>query len=106
MCKLIEGSLKPFGFTEGDGLNCFAHSVLSNKHVLVAAEKGKVLLFENAELKTTYSIQELVKEADEDFHDEEIEEEREISALITFSGGFICSYGNNAVYILEQQPLE
>ena len=78
MCKLIEGSLKPFGFTEGDGLNCFAHSWLSNIHVLVAAEKGKVLLFENSELETTYSIQQLVKDADEDFHDEEIEEERKL----------------------------
>lgn len=24
--------------------------------------------------------------------------------MITFSGGFICSYGKSAVYILEQQP--
>ena len=29
-------------------------------------------------------------------------EGREISSLITFSGGFICSYGNNTVYVLEQ----
>ena len=106
MCKLIEGNLKPYGFIKGDSLNCLAHSWLSNKHVLVATERGKVLLFEEAELKTTYSIQELVKETDEDFLDDEIEEEREISALITFSGGFICSYGNNAVYIVEQVPAE
>ena len=31
---------------------------------------------------------------------------REITAIITYSGGFICSYGNSAVYILEQQPGE
>ena len=24
--------------------------------------------------------------------------------MITYSGGFICSYGTSAVYILEQQP--
>ena len=29
---------------------------------------------------------------------------REISCLITFSGGFICSYGLNNVYIVEQIP--
>ena len=29
---------------------------------------------------------------------------REVTSLITFSGGFICSYGSNSVYIVEQQP--
>ena len=31
--------------------------------------------------------------------------EREVTSLITFSGGFICSYGSNSVYIVEQQPV-
>ena len=28
--------------------------------------------------------------------------EREISSLITFGNGFICSYGNNTVWVVEQ----
>ena len=71
MRKLIEGNLKPFGFmkvsifhftidsqmnskpkcqknvfdvhiVQGDALVCLDHSWLSSRHVLVAAEKGKV----------------------------------------------------------------
>ena len=29
---------------------------------------------------------------------------RDISCLITYSGGFICSYGVNTVYVVEQIP--
>ena len=29
---------------------------------------------------------------------------REVSCLLTYSGGFICSFGVNSVYVLEQQP--
>ena len=49
LCRLIEGVLKTFEFTKGDQMNCFSHDWLSPRHVLVATEKGKVLLFEDAE---------------------------------------------------------
>ena len=42
-----------------------------------------------------------LRDADQD-SSEGVEEEREISSLITFGGGFICSYGNNTVYVMEQ----
>ena len=64
MCKLIEGNLKPFGFLKGEGLSCSDHSWLSNKHVLVAGDNGKVYLFEDAELKTVYNLNDLVAEVE------------------------------------------
>lgn len=106
MCKLIEGNLKPFGFTKGDILNCHCHAWYTPKHLLVVTEAGKVLLFEEAEMRTSYCVGDLVQEVDSDVTEEEAARQREISALICYSGGFICSYGNNAVYVLEQQPLE
>ena len=111
MCKLIEGNLKPFGFMKGEGLSCLAHSWLSNKHVLVAGDAGKVYLFEDAELKTIYNLSELVSDTEPDTDlllsdNNAVDklEKREITCLITYSGGFICSYGSNCVYVVEQQP--
>ena len=49
MCKLIEGNLKPFGFLKGEALSCLDHSWLSNRHVLVAGEGGKVSYYINIE---------------------------------------------------------
>ena len=39
-----------------------------------------------------------IREVDEDVQTGD----REISSLITFGGGFICSYGNNTVWVVEQ----
>ena len=64
MCKLIEGNLKPFGFLKGDGLCCLDHAWLSNKHVLVAGDGGKIYLFEEAELKSVYNLANLVSETE------------------------------------------
>ena len=45
-----------------------------------------------------YSIFFTIREVDEDVQTGD----REISSLITFGGGFICSYGNNTVWVVEQ----
>jgi hypothetical protein len=46
---------------QGDSLVCLAHAWLSNRHVLVASAGGKVLLFEDAELKATLALEEVVR---------------------------------------------
>ena len=106
LCRLIEGVLKTFGFTKGDQMNCFSHDWLSPRHVLVATEKGKVLLFEDAELKSTYSMEELTRQEDPDLLEDPKEDtgHKEIGALISYSGGFIASYGKDTVYVFEQLP--
>ena len=76
MCKLIEGTLRPFGFMKGEGLNCLAHSWLSNKHLLVAGEAGKVILFEEAELKTIYNLEELIADTEEQILDNKLDLDR------------------------------
>ena len=58
---LFLGVLKPFGFLKGDQLVCHSHGWLSPRHVLVATEHGKILLFEDAELKSSYSMEELTR---------------------------------------------
>ena len=40
---------------------CHSHGWLSPRHVLVATEHGKILLFEDAELKSSYSMEELTR---------------------------------------------
>ena len=70
MCKLIEGTLRPVGFMKGDSLVCLAHTWLSNKHLLVGSQAGKVILFEEAELRTVYSLNELIAETEEGAEDD------------------------------------
>ena len=85
MCKLIEGNLKPFGFMKGEGLSCLAHSWLSNKHVLVAGDGGKVYLFEEAELKTVYNMAELAADVDSGIGQEvDITEKRALFQMASF----------------------
>ena len=76
--------MKPFGFLKGDQLVCYSHGWLSPRHVLVATENGKILLFEDAELKSSYSIDDLTKSDDVDIIDDEgaVAEHREVGALI------------------------
>ena len=46
-----------------------AHTWLSNKHLLVAAESGKIILFEEAELKTIYHLPELIADTEDQSQD-------------------------------------
>ena len=73
------GTLKPFGFLKGDQLVCYSHAWLSPRHVLVATEHAKILLFEDAELKSTYSIEELTRTEDQDQVKEDDHEVREVN---------------------------
>lgn len=83
---------------------CYSHTWLSPRHLLVATEHGKILLFEDAELKSTYSIEELTKSEDPDAAGDAgaCHEVREVGALISYSAGFIASYGQDVVFVFEQ----
>ena len=98
----FSGILKPFGFLKGDQLVCYSHGWLSPRHVLVATERGKILLFEDAELKSTYAMEELTRTEEPDLEKEAGAEAREVGALMAYSGGFIASYGQDMVFVFEQ----
>ena len=102
----ILGVLKPFGFTKGDQLNCLSHDWLSPRHVIVATERGKIIIFEDAELKSSYSLEELTKTEDTELLEKEDGVPKEAGALISYSGGFIASYGRDDVFVFEQLPSE
>ena len=81
---------------------CYSHGWLSPRHVLVATERGRILLFEDAELKSTYAMEELTRTEEPDMDKEAGTEVREVGALIAYSGGFIASYGQDMVFVFEQ----
>ena len=56
MCRLTEGVLKPFGFAKGEHHQMTCHDWLSSRHVLIGTKTGKVLVLEEAELKTTLDV--------------------------------------------------
>ena len=59
-------------------------------------------MFEDAELKSTYAIDELTRTEEPDMDKEAGTEAREVGALIAYSGGFIASYGQDMVFVFEQ----
>lgn len=82
-----------------------SHDWLSPRHLIVTADRGKILLFEDAELKSTYSMEELTKTEDTELLDSKQDgAPKEAGALISYSGGFIASYGREEVFVFEQLP--
>ena len=81
-----------------------SHDWLSPRHVIVATERGKIIIFEDAELKSSYSLEELTKTEDTELLEKEDGVPKEAGALISYSGGFIASYGRDDVFVFEQLP--
>ena len=52
-------------------MNCLSHDWLSPRHVIVATERGKIIIFEDAELKSSYSLEELTKTEDTELLEKE-----------------------------------
>lgn len=103
MCRLTEGVLKQFGFQKAEHHSMICHDWIGPRHVLIGTKVGKVLIMEDAELKSTVDIINLIEnsnvslssmseaEGSESKHGCKNAEQREISSLISFKGGFICS---------------
>ena len=64
MCRLTEGVLKQFGFQKAEHHSMLCHDWLSSRHVTIGTKSGKVLLLEDAELKTTIDIISLIESSD------------------------------------------
>ena len=114
MCRLTEGVLKQFGFQKAEHHSMICHDWLGPRHVLIGTKVGKILIMEDAELKTSVDIINLIDNShlisnssmsESETADVKIKsaERREISALISFKGGFICSLGSGRAVIVETQ---
>ena len=114
MCRLTEGVLKQFGFQKAEHHSMICHDWLGPRHVLIGTKVGKILIMEDAELKTSVDIINLIDNShlisnssmsESETADVKIKsaEKREISALISFKGGFICSLGSGRAVIVETQ---
>ena len=51
-----EGSLKQFAFTKVEPLNYLSHTWLSEERLLLGTDKGKVQLFEVADLRNEFIV--------------------------------------------------
>ena len=113
MCRLTEGVLKQFGFQKAEHHSMTCHDWLSPRHVCIGTKVGKILIMEDAELKTSADIIGLVdtshiapssvSEVSETSEQLGIRnaEHREIHALISFKGGFIVSLGSGRAVMVE-----
>jgi alcohol dehydrogenase class IV len=117
MCRLTEGVLKQFGFQKAEYHSLLCHDWLGSRHVIIGSKVGKILIMEDAELKCTTDIISLIENSDisissvsmsdSDSSPAELKagirtaEHKEINALISFKGGFICSLGSGRAVVIE-----
>ena len=133
MCRLTEGVLKPFGFAKGEHHQMACHDWLSSKHVLIGTKTGKVLVLEDAELKSTVDVFAVIQIASAEpasllqtsapgvkerggslstfsissGSSSVVSEEKFINSLIAFKTGFVCSVGAGKVAVFElEKPLK
>ena len=62
MCRLTEGILKPFGFSKSEHHVMLCHDWLTPRHVTIGTKAGKILLLEDAELKQTVDVGQMVQQ--------------------------------------------
>lgn len=117
MCRLTEGVLKQFGFQKAEHHSMLCHDWLGPRHVIIGTKVGKILIMEDAELKTTVDFISLIDSSDisassstavttsdiseKSKHGVVTAEHREINSLITFKGGFICALGSGRAVVVE-----
>jgi len=110
--RYTEGNLKQFGYSKSDPQNCLCHAWVSEERVMVGTETGRLLLFENGEVKMDFvadmptgsiaeasgsrmNISEDGKRSSEGLN-------TKITAIAAFSKGFACASGVGTVHLFEK----
>uniref|UniRef100_H2ZKC6 Cilia- and flagella-associated protein 57 n=1 Tax=Ciona savignyi TaxID=51511 RepID=H2ZKC6_CIOSA len=86
--RYAEGNLKPFGFQKMDLQNYLSHAWVSDERVVVGTDTGRLLLFENGELKTDLTGSGLGSS--------------QITSVVAYSKGFACAAGAGMVHLYEK----
>ena len=59
---IFSGVLKPFGFSKSEHHAMLCHDWLTPRHVTIGTKAGKILLLEDAELKQTVDVGQMVQQ--------------------------------------------
>ncbi|XP_078485320.1 cilia- and flagella-associated protein 57 [Ciona intestinalis] len=115
--RYAEGNLKQFGFQKMDLQNYLSHSWVSDERVVVGTDTGRLLLFENGELKSefhaalpagsiadTNSVRASVSMIPEDTMSSSGSGlgACQITSVVAHSKGFACAGGAGTVHLFEK----
>uniref|UniRef100_H2ZKC8 Cilia- and flagella-associated protein 57 n=1 Tax=Ciona savignyi TaxID=51511 RepID=H2ZKC8_CIOSA len=113
--RYAEGNLKPFGFQKMDLQNYLSHAWVSDERVVVGTDTGRLLLFENGELKTEFHAA-LPSGSNADTNSVSVSMipedtmsltgsglgSSQITSVVAYSKGFACAAGAGMVHLYEK----
>jgi len=97
--RYSEGNLKPFNFQKMEPQNYLCHAWVSEERIIVGTDNGKLLLFEAGELRNEFN---LVQHDAKASSDDNAATSHQVSALVSYSKGFACAFGQGAVFLYEK----
>ncbi|XP_076813301.1 cilia- and flagella-associated protein 57-like [Clavelina lepadiformis] len=114
--RYAEGNLKQFGFQKMEPQNFLSHAWVSDERVVVGSDTGRLLLFENGELKSEFyaavstgltaessSVRASVSMIPEDSLSASGSGfSSQITSIVAHSKGFACSGGAGMVHLFEK----
>lgn len=110
--RYTDGNLKQFGYTKSEPQNFLCHSWVSEERVVVGTSTGRLLMFENGEIKLDFpatlptgavaepaaSKLNVMMDSNEDNDDIR----RDVTAIVAYSKGFACSCLVGTVHMFEK----
>jgi WD40 repeat protein len=105
--RYTEGNLKQHSFQKSEPLNYCSHAWISDTHLLLGTDNGKIQLFEGGELKNDFDV---IVSPDTSRSPSQAETKDSSSAtdptivhsIVTYSKGFICSGGSGVLHLFEK----
>ncbi|XP_063431022.1 cilia- and flagella-associated protein 57-like [Mytilus galloprovincialis] len=100
--RYSEGNLKAFNFQKMEPQNFLCHAWVSEERVVVGTDTGKLLLFENGEIKNEFNIGASLQDKKQADDDSSIVTIPQVTAIVAYSKGFACACGPGTVHLYEK----
>ncbi|XP_074529308.1 cilia- and flagella-associated protein 57 [Halichoeres trimaculatus] len=110
--RYLEGALKPSNFSKVDSINFLCHAWMTAECVMAGTDTGRLLVFESGDLRREISM---AVKAVQDQSDRQTEMKKikdtdvdggpdvpRITAIVSYSKGFACSFGPGTVCLFEK----
>ncbi|XP_023117095.2 cilia- and flagella-associated protein 57 [Amphiprion ocellaris] len=110
--RYSEGALKQSSFAKVESFNFLCHTWMSEERVITGTDAGRLLVFESGDLRKEISVPSKAVQRQSDrqvemkkITDSDVDESPavpRITAILSYSKGFACSYGPGTVCLFEK----
>ncbi|CAJ1051853.1 cilia- and flagella-associated protein 57 isoform X1 [Xyrichtys novacula] len=110
--RYSEGALKQSSFPKVESINFLCHAWMTAEHVMAGTDTGRLLMFESGDLRREINLASKAVQDQSDRHpqvrkigDTDVSEDPSvphITAIVSYSKGFACSFGPGTVYLFEK----